>query len=398
SAFEAQVIPGGAHSGVPERGVPAFLVGYNLFAEHAGGMGATYSALVQAGSSLGRASLTSGWLDTRTVAAGADVGSGWRRLDTDLLLDFPEYTARLTLGDSVTSPDTLGQSVRFVGVHWATDYATRPAVSPYALPVISGTATVPSTVELYVNQALVQRTNVAAGPFQLNNIPVPLGQGTVDIRMRDILGQEQRLSVPYLAVPQLLAAGLSASDFAAGIVREGYGIESFSYGYGFLAGGVSRGVSDAMTVAAFAELVPEFREVTSRVGAVARVAPHVLMEWNPAVSYGAQRGTGAGVDIGVDALWTSSGVGVHFRDASPAFVELGTHGSGERLHREWAAQASMQVGSMGSLALVYAWRHTYGDGAEYGASATGTLTTRSPTGGTPRPGAPMGGVPALTSA
>ena len=226
SVFEAQSIDSSRHVEAPDRGIPAVFLGYNLFAERAGGTSETYSALVQAGSSLGRASFTSSWLGTRIVDSrsaapwGADDGgSGWHRLDTAVLLDFPEYTARLTIGDSVTGLGALGAAVRFTGVHWATDYATRPGVTPYSLPVVSGTANVPSSIEIYVNQALAQRTSVDAGPFELNNIPVPAGAGAVDIRMRDMLGQVQRLSVPYLVSPQIIAAGLTTVDLAAGAVR-----------------------------------------------------------------------------------------------------------------------------------------------------------------------------------
>lgn len=358
--FEAQIIPGGPGFAAPEWGVPAFFMGYNLFTERESGaaLGATYSALVQPGASLGRTSFTSTWLGLRTDAASES--AGWRRLDSDVLIDFPEYTARLTLGDSVTSPDTLGRAVRFVGAHWATDYGTRPAVSPYALPVINGTATVPSTVELYVNQALVQRTAVDAGPFRLNNIPVPMGQGMVDIRMRDILGQEQSLVVPYLAAPQLLAAGLTVSDLAGGLIRADYGTRSFSYGTGFLSGGMWHGVSDATTVNSSVELVPDARELTTRAGAAVRVNPNTLVELNPAVSHAAQHGTGAAVDAGIDSLWSWIALGVHFRDASPAFVEMGNLGTPGRLHTEWAARTSAQFGAQGSVALVYARRRVYG--------------------------------------
>src|SRR5581483_1733493 len=251
SLFDAQFFAGGRHLEAPDRGVPAVFLGYNLFAEADGRLGNTCSALVQAGSSLGRASFTSGWLGSRIVpdqsAAAQVVGnesSGWHRLDSALLLDFPEDTARFTLGDSVSTAGTLGDAVRFSGLHWATDYATRPGLTPYALPVISGTATMPSTVELYVNHALVQRTNVDAGPFQLNNIPVPAGEGSVDIRMRDMMGQLQQLSVPYLVSPQLMAAGLTTVDLEAGAVRENYGIAEFDYGPWFASGTVQHGSSN----------------------------------------------------------------------------------------------------------------------------------------------------------
>jgi outer membrane usher protein len=364
--FAAQTLSNDRRNDAPQRGIPAVFMEYNLFAQRNGGTGAgeTYSALVQMGSSLGRASFTSSWLGSRfaggTAAAAADPGhSSWHRLDTDLLLDFPEYTARLMLGDSVTSPGTLGQSVRFTGIHWATDYATRPGLTPYALPVISGTATVPSSIELYVNQSLVQRTTVDAGPFQLNNVPIPVGQGAVDIRMRDILGNVQQLAVPYLVIPQLIAPGLTTVDFSAGAVREDYGISNFAYGRAFISGGIQHGLNDVATLNGSAEVAPGSSEVTARGGAALRAGRNMTLELTPAVSHAGLLGSGGAVDAGIDALWNVAAFGVHFRSASPRFVELGDQVPGGRLRTEWATQASVQFGPCGSLGALYAWRRSY---------------------------------------
>ena len=383
AVFAAQVVSGNRSGDKgPETGMPALFMNYNLFAERDGGSGQTYSALALAGASFGRASLTSSWLDTRIVDAPLVAGenndgqSGLHRLDTDLLLDFPEVTARLTLGDSVTSPGTLGQSVRFTGVHWATDYTTRPGLTPYALPVVSGTATLPSSIELFVNQMLVQRTTVDAGPFELNNIPVPVGEGAVQIRMRDILGQEQQLAVPYLVTPQLIAVGLTTFDFAAGSVRKDYGIENFAYGQSFLSSGVQHGLSDVVTLNGSGEFAPDSSEVTARGGAAARLTRNMTIEITPAVSHAAVYGTGGAVDTGIDTLWSSTALSVHFRGASPSFVELGNLTLGERLHTEWAAQASTQFGHFGSLGLVYARRRSYDAPATAAATLTYNLSVR----------------------
>ena len=381
SLFNAQFFAGGRPLEAPDRGVPAVFLGYNLFAEADGGLGTTYSALVQAGSSLGRASFTSSWLGSRIVAdqsaasqVVANESSGWHRLDTALLLDFPEDTARCTLGDSVSTTGTLGDAVRFSGVHWATDYATRPGLTPYALPVISGTATMPSTVELYVNNALVQRTNVDAGPFQLNSIPVPVGEGSVDIRMRDMTGQLQQLSVPYLVSPQLVAAGLTTVDFEAGAVRENYGIADFDYGPWFVAGAVQHGLSNGVTVNAAAELLQD--QLTARGGVVYRATRNITLDVTPAVSRVRGEGTGAAVNAGIDTQWSTASFGVHYVDASPAYRELGSLGPGERLRTQWAAQASTQLGPSGSLALLYALRHSYQEPTTAATTLTYNLSLR----------------------
>ena len=382
SLFNSQVFGRGARKlDAPDQGVPAIFLGYNLFAERDGGLGDTCSAMVKAGSSLGRASLTSSWLVSRIVsaqsAASQVVGnetSGWHRLDTALVFDVPEDTSRLIVGDSISTVGTLGDAVRFSGLHWATDYATRPGLTPYALPVVSGTATMPSTVELYVNNALVQRTQVDAGPFQLNNIPVPVGEGSVDIRLRNMAGQLQNLSVPYLVSPQLIAAGLTAFDFEAGAVRENYGIADFDYGPWFVSGGMQHGLNSVATVNASAELVQD--QLSGRAGIAFRLTRNITLDLAPAVSHAPADGTGAAADAGVDTQWSKITFGVHYIDASPAYRELGSRAPGERLHTQWAAQASTQLGASGSLALLYARRRSYGEPTTAAATLTYNLSLR----------------------
>jgi outer membrane usher protein len=360
--FSTQVIPGGRHSGAPELGMPALFIDYNLFAEHDPGIGQTYSGLFKVGSSLGRTSLTSSWLASRepgargVASAGTNEQTGWHRLDTALLLDWPEYTARLTFGDSTTSPGTLGQAIRFSGVQWATDFATQPGLTPFALPVVSGTATLPSSVELYVNQVLVQRATVNAGPFQLNNIPVPVGQGAVDIRLRDILGNVQQLSVPYLVSPRLLPSGFTTNDLAVGAVREDYGIANFAYGPPFLTAGIQHGWNDSVTIGTSAELLS--KQFTARSEGAVRVTRNITADLTSAVS-DSPAGVGVAIDTGIDSLWGSTGIGMHFRNASRDFVELGSLQPATRLHTEWAAQASTQLARFGSLSLIYGWRRSY---------------------------------------
>lgn len=378
SLFNSQVFGSGHRLDAPDQGVPAVFVGYNLFAERDGGLGDTYSALVEAGSSYGRASFTSSWLGSRIVSAQSaaaqvvsDESSGWHRLDTALLLDFPEDTARFTLGDSVSTSGTLGDAVRFSGFHWATDYATRPGLTPYALPAVSGTATMPSTVELYVNNALVQRTNVDAGPFQLNNIPVPVGEGAVDLRMRDMTGQIQQLSMPYLVSPELIAAGLTTVDFEAGAVRENYGISDFDYGPWFVSAGMQHGLNSITTVNASAQILQD--QATARGGCAFRATRNLTLELTPAVSHVPGSGVGGAVDAGIDTQWATTTFSVHYVDASPAYRELGSLAPGERLHAQWAAQASTQLGRFGSVALLYALRRSYDEPT----TAATTLTYNS---------------------
>src|SRR5690606_8653626 len=62
------------------------------------------------------------------------------------------------------------------------------------------------------------------------------------------------LSFPFYASQNLLAGGLSDWSVTAGLIREDYGLRSFSYGSSPVASGEWRyGLSDALTIEAHGE-------------------------------------------------------------------------------------------------------------------------------------------------
>ncbi len=362
--FGAQLIPGRGRSNSPDHGLPALFADYDLFAARSDSGIRDFSGRVQIGTSLDRASLVSSWLAAYQSNGGVQTSETpaprkWRRLDTALLIDWPELTARLNIGDSITLPGTLGQAVRFSGIHWATDYTTQPGLTPYALPAVSGTAAVPSSVDLYLNQSLLQRTPIDPGPFELHNIPVPVGLGDVEIHVRDLLGRDQVLSVPYLVSPELLSPGITVSDFSAGAVRTNYGLASFDYGSPFVSAAIRHGLSNGLTYDASAEALPD--RWAARGGVALLLAANVTGSVTPAISH-SPGGTGTAIDAALNSVSRFGQFGVHLRAASRDFVELGSDAQRSHLHMEWAAQASRQLSRFGSVALTYARQSEYNDG------------------------------------
>ncbi|WP_260295750.1 hypothetical protein [Sedimenticola hydrogenitrophicus] len=67
------------------------------------------------------------------------------RLETAWTYDEPLALRSFRLGDSVGRTGAWGRAVRFGGVQWGTDFATRPDVVSFPLPTITGEAVLPST-------------------------------------------------------------------------------------------------------------------------------------------------------------------------------------------------------------------------------------------------------------
>lgn len=97
---------------------------------------------------------------------------------------------------------------RFGGIQWATNFATQSRFIAFPMPAVAAEAALPSTVDVYVNNLLqIIRTDLSAGTFTINNLPVMTGQGDARIVVSDLLGQEQIISQPYYVSPQLLSKG-----------------------------------------------------------------------------------------------------------------------------------------------------------------------------------------------
>jgi outer membrane usher protein len=166
-----------------------------------------------------------------TVAEQSTQGmSSFVRLESTFSHDFPDSLETLRLGDAISVPGSWAEAVRFGGLQWGTNYGIRPDLVTTPLLAASGTAVVPSTVEVFVNGRAVGSSEVPAGPFVVNQVPALNGSGDVNIVVRNALGQQQIVSVPFYSAAVMLQPGLSLYDIDVGSVRENYGIDSSDYG------------------------------------------------------------------------------------------------------------------------------------------------------------------------
>src|ERR1035437_8993641 len=134
------------------------------------------------------------------------------------------------------------------------NFALRPDLVALPLPTVSGSAAVPSTVDVYVNNLKTLSQQVPAGPFQVTNVPVLSGGGTAPVVGRDAAGHQTQTSLPFYTTPKLLREGFMDFSVEAGLPRVQYGTASNSYlndpvGSASLRGGLT----DWLTVEAHSE-------------------------------------------------------------------------------------------------------------------------------------------------
>ena len=174
---------------------------------------------------------------------------GTRRLDTTWSYTDPGTMRTYAAGDIITGGLSWTRPVRLGGVQMKRDFSLRPDLVTFPVPTISGSAAVPSTVDLFVDNARRFSGEVPAGPFQITNLPVVTGQGSARLVVRDVQGQEVVSESAFFASPQLLAEGLIDYALEAGFARRFYAIRSFDYDDRFMGSATLRyGLTDVLTV------------------------------------------------------------------------------------------------------------------------------------------------------
>ena len=211
-------------------------------------------ALTELGFSSRWGVITSSYVAQNLSSATPATPRSWRRLETSYNLDFPARNLSLRLGDSTTRSGLWGSSVYFGGIQLTRNFGLTPGFMSQPIPSLSGTASAPSTIELYVNDALRQTSNVPTGPFAIDNFPLITGGGNARIVVRDVLGRETVVVQPFFTHVDLLEQGLSDWSVEGGLVRRNLGSANAQYGQGFTSGMLRYGVSGNFTLDSRAEL------------------------------------------------------------------------------------------------------------------------------------------------
>ncbi len=167
--------------------------------------------------------------------------SYWSYTDVDAI-------ATYRLGDTVSGGLAWSRPVRMAGFQVQRNFSVRPDLVTFPVPQASGTAAVPSTLDVYINNVRRYSEDVQAGPYVIDNLPVITGYGEARLVLRDALGREQVSTLPFYAAPSLLVPGLWDFSIEAGFLRGNYGAESNDYEDEFSFLGTARyGYNDYLT-------------------------------------------------------------------------------------------------------------------------------------------------------
>ncbi len=158
-----------------------------------------------------------------------DLTPNFLRLDTSWVYENPNTLVTYSAGDVISGALNWTTPIRMGGVQVRRDFLLRPDLVTTPMPQFSSSAAVPSTVEVFNNGARTFSQDITGGPFNISNIPMTTGAGTMRVVLRDPTGKETVSEYAYYSSTRLLAPELFDYSVETGFARQFYGLYSDAY-------------------------------------------------------------------------------------------------------------------------------------------------------------------------
>lgn len=281
-------------------------------------------------------------------------GAGTRpivRLDSAYSFADVHSLHRYSLGDYINGALGWQRPVHMEGLQVRSDFSMRPDLITFPLPSISGSAAVPSTVDVLVNGNVVSSTQVDPGPFQVQQLPVISGSGTITMTMTNTLGQQVTVSQPFYGGSTLLATGLHTFSVQAGLVRRNWGTISNDYGKLAAVANYRRGMSQKLTVEFTGETTPGASFASA--GAAGLLGALALVNIDIAGGTSSS-GLGELLSAGVQHIGRTFSLGGSAVLATRNFRDVASVNGSGVLRKQLSAFTGLTVHRYGSLGLAYA--------------------------------------------
>ena len=177
----------------------------------------------------------------------SDGPSSFIRADSYFQKDFPNTLNSLVVGDTNSSDGGWSRSVHYLGVRWAKDFTLQPGYIYTPNNSISGSAALPSVVDVYINNQKTFSEKITPGPFNFSHLPIPDGAGNVSLIVKDLLGNEQIINQSFFQSSSFLAKDESNYSFESGLFRRNFGSRNVDYYSPFLSSSYNYGLTNTFT-------------------------------------------------------------------------------------------------------------------------------------------------------
>lgn len=316
------------------RDTSAFL-NYAFNWRQAAGAGATGEAGLSVRGAF--ASSTFSWSEARGAVRGL----------SSITFDQLGRRRRVVVGDTFLADSQLGGSLFVGGVRVASEYSIDPYFLRYPTLGLSGVATLPSSLDVYVNDRLVRSEQLTPGRFEVANLAVPVGSNQTRLVLRDAFGREQQVSRSFYLASTVLARGLHDYEYAVGAARGAMATSSWDYGALSMFARHRYGFSDVLTAGVRVE--GRNNLLSGGPSLNARLPVGELEVAAAASRTGGRGGTAASLAYTYTGRVVSGGL--TYRGFGNAYATLSSEPIQNAVRREANAFAGLQLAGYGSLTL-----------------------------------------------
>jgi len=314
--------------------------------------------------------------DWMTYAGSTLHSSGTKpivRLDSAYTFADVKSLRRYSAGDYIESGLSWSRAVHMEGFQIRSDFTMRPDLITFPLPTLSGSAAVPSTVDVLVNGNLATSSEVSPGPFEIPQLPVISGEGTITMSLTNAQGGQVTVTQPFYGASTLLAKGLQTFAGQAGLVRREWGL--LSNDYGKIAGTAyyRRGLSQTFTIEAATETTPG--AFTGGAGAAATLWHRALVNFDVAES-GGSAGAGELLSGGLQHQGRIFGMGGSASLASRNYRDVAAMNGSPVARKQVGLFSGLTFRRFGSLAVAYAGVSDSPSPVQVPNTAAGTLQSQ----------------------
>jgi outer membrane usher protein len=272
-----------------------------------------------------RAFSANGVLTNSGIAYVSGQSKSYLRYDTTWTHSDPDALQTTHIGDAVSSALAWSRPVRFGGLQWSRDFDLRPDIPTFPLPSFSGSAAVPTAVDVYINNVRHYSGYTPSGPFVVNQLAGFTGAGTAQLVTRDALGRNIRVELPIYVDARLLAKGLSNYSVETGFLRRYRGVRNADYSPAPMASASLRhGVSDVLTAESHMEFTASL--IGAGAGGLWRLGQMGVI--SASLSGSAGRATGAQIGAGYQYIDRRFALDASVSRRINAYADLASLGGG----------------------------------------------------------------------
>ncbi len=274
------------------------------------------------------------------------------RLDSYWRFTNPERMLTWMAGDTISGALTWTPSIRMGGLQLSRNFTSRPDLITFPLPQISGSATLPSALEVFVNDLRLTDQAIQPGPFSIETSPRITGLGEAQVVTTDTLGRQVTQTVPFYVSPKLLREGFWDYSTTLGTARRFYGQRSNAYDGDPVGTGVARyGVNERLTI----EGTSSLSDGLINLGAGVVFRPGMLGVSNLALAHGQDGGDkGSQWVIGHEFRTPGYGVSAQYTQRTQRYRDLGnTLDVGPSLQSSLQINGSLNLGAQGNVSASY---------------------------------------------